>query len=144
MWDSEVMDALRDGFPDMSDRQRQNRLAMIAAIQRLQEAKDQRYATLLSDETSSVSVLAELGRIDDPLTFVDAVEWWLAERPKVKEAVTVIRRMRTGKVAPGSARGLHAELVDAINGYLNRHPATSPSEILEALELTRRSASRSG
>lgn len=76
------MDILRKAFPGLTDRQLQNRFYALKAIKLLSEATDQRYAPLLDEDTRSVSVLAELGRIGDPRTFVAAANWLLRARPK--------------------------------------------------------------
>jgi hypothetical protein len=139
IWHPKIMDMLREVEPSLSDRQRQNHLCMATAIEVLQGWKREGILDvdpLLDDKNRNVSVLVELGRIQDPATFFLAVDWYLRERPKVKDAVAEIRRMRTGKVASGSAFGLHKELVRTVNDYLKRRPDTSMEQVVNALELT--------
>ncbi len=139
VWSPEVMGTLREVLPGLSDRQLQNRLCAVDAIQILQSYQEGDVldvSPLLDDETTSLSVLAELGRIQDPAAFFSVTDWYLRERPKVKEAVAEIRRMRTGKSPPGIAAGLHRELVEKVNDYLVRHPDTTTDQVQHALRFT--------
>ncbi len=141
VWSPEEMGLVRGVLPGMGDRQLQNRLCAVTALQILQSYQEGDVldvSPLLDDETTSTSVLAELGRIQDPATFFLATNWYLRERPKVKEAVAEIRRMRTGKSPPGTAAGLHRELIEKVNDYLVRHPDTTTDQVQHALRFTLR------
>ena len=101
---------------------------------------DPRRGWLVNEETARWSVLAELGRLreqrgDD--AFWEAVAWVLENRPRVKEAVAVLRRYRTGKSAPGSDIGLYRALVETIDAYRSRHPETGWDQVESAIRMAR-------
>lgn len=59
---------------------------------------------LADEEGARWAVLAELGRIGDPATFGEAVEWALQTRPRPEDARAYVRRLGPG--ASGSGEGL--------------------------------------
>ncbi len=128
-----------------SRRQMQNRLYALRAIERLglleegelEQALADRPALrwLVNEEGARWSILAELGRIRDPEEF-DAAVWWVLEhRPKTKEAVARIRRLRTGKSRSPNTRRLAGEIVRVVTGYGIRHPGLTREQELKALRL---------
>jgi hypothetical protein len=58
---------------------------------------------LADEEGARWDVLAELGRIGDPGTFEEAVEWALQNRPSPEEAGAYVRCSRASTVAPSRA-----------------------------------------
>jgi hypothetical protein len=92
-----------------------------------------------------LSVLAELGRISCDLgkeAFRRAVDELIDVRPKpsTKAAVAMLRRWRleclgkSNEDRAGDARGVFDAIDKALEGYLDRCPATSKETIVEALE----------
>lgn len=55
---------------------------------------------LADEEGARWAVLAQLGRIEDPVAFEEAVEWVLEKRPRPEEAATHVRRLRPGLYRP--------------------------------------------
>ena len=51
---------------------------------------------LADEEGARWAVLAQLGRIGDPVAFERAVEWALETRPRPEEAAAHVRRLRSG------------------------------------------------
>ena len=123
----------------------QNRLYALRATDRLglledgnlREALADRPALswLVSEEVARWAILAELGRIRDREAFDTALRWVLEYRPRIKEAVTEIRRFRTGESNPPDTRELADEVVRAVDDYATRHPGITPGQALEALRL---------
>lgn len=100
---------------------------------------DPRREWLVNEETARWSVMTELGRLREQRgdeTFWEAVEWTLENRPKVKDAVAILRSYRTGKSLPSGEVGLHREIMRLVTTYLSRHPGTSWRQVEEALRLT--------
>jgi hypothetical protein len=127
-------------------RQAQNRLYAFRAMERLGLlGGDEALAEALADRPSlrwladeggaRWGILAELGRIKDPEQFDAAVGWVLEWRPKTKEAVAQIRRLRIGKSKPPDTEELAEGIVRAVNDYAIRHPGLTPGQILGALRL---------
>jgi hypothetical protein len=89
-----------------SSRQTQNRLYAVRTLERLGLLGDDKLKQALADkpalrwlvdeEGARWGILIELGRIRDPEKFDGAGEWVLEHRPKSKEAVARIRRLRAG------------------------------------------------
>lgn len=128
-----------------SRRQMQNRLYALRALERLRLLGDDQLAPTLADrpalrwlvdeEGARWGILTELGRIRDPEQFDVAVEWLLARRPKTREAVTRIRRFRTGRIEAPDARQLAEDIIRTVNGYGLVHPSLTREQELEALRL---------
>jgi hypothetical protein len=92
-------------LPDRpADRRRRSRMCALRAMDRLgmlgEEnliptlARRPQLRWLADEEGARWAVLAELGRIGEPDTFEEAVEWALENRPSLEEAKTYIRRLR--------------------------------------------------
>jgi hypothetical protein len=98
--------------------------------------EDERRNWLVNEETAKWSILSELGRLRDQRgeeAFWEAVEWVLENRPKVKEAVAVLRRYRTGRSPQGNADGVYEALRKTTNDYLKTHPGTPTDAVETAL-----------
>ncbi len=128
-----------------SRRQMQNRLYALRALERLGLLGDGELRQALADrpalrwlvceEGARWGILAELGRIRDLEKFEAAVAWVLEHRPKTKEAVARIRRLRTSKSRSPNARELAREIVRVVTGYGIRHPGLTREQELKALHL---------
>ena len=168
----EEAEALRKRFPHLSERQRQNiyyagvgrsalQALVMAHIVAGSHAEDFRVWAQTADWLEGhIGVLAELGRmlgkdftpedldgVEVPAgyaMFVRAVRWLGENRPKSKEAVTVLRLWRLGRAHPGSSQELHHELVDKVNDYLRGHPGMTDEHVEKALRLTLSAAKGDG
>jgi hypothetical protein len=83
------------------------------------------------------TILAELGRLQDPSLIRTVAREVCAIRPTAKDAIVMIRRHRVRQLsAPTVEREdaqLAKELVDAVLNYLRRYPGTPFSDIYTAL-----------
>ena len=96
----------KDILPDdPEERRRRGRLYALRAVDRLgllgegnllaTLAARPRLRWLADEEGARWAVLAELGRIGDPVAFEEAVEWALENRPWPEEAAAYVRRLRS-------------------------------------------------
>jgi hypothetical protein len=103
----------KDILPDRpADRRRRSRLYALRAIDRLGMLGEENLIPTLArrpdlrwladEEGARWAVLRELGRISDPDTFEEAVDWVLENHPTPEEAKTYIRHRRARR--PHSAR----------------------------------------
>jgi hypothetical protein len=90
---------------------------------------------LVDEEGARWAVLTELGRIRDTGQFDTAVTWVLAHRPRTGEAVSRIRRFRTGRTEAPDARQLARDIIRTVNAYGLKHPYLTREQKLEALRL---------
>jgi hypothetical protein len=91
---------------DPGERRRRSRLCALRAMDRLGLLREgnllaalgrrPRLRWLADEEGARWAVLAELGRIGDPVAFEDAVEWALENWPRPEEAAAHVRRLRSG------------------------------------------------
>jgi len=83
------------------------------------------------------TILAELGRLQDPSLIRAVAREVCALKPRAKDAVVMIRQHRVRQLsAPTMERRdaqLAKELVDAVLNYLRRYPGTPFSDIYTAL-----------
>jgi hypothetical protein len=104
-------------------------------------SKDGRFAWVADGPRSAAgapdalksSILVELGRIpnDEDLK---AVALRICElKPKTKDAVSMIRRVRLGREAKGGYLKLCESLENALNAYLSGHPSTPADWPVKAL-----------
>ncbi|HEY0322812.1 MAG TPA: hypothetical protein VGC66_17795 [Pyrinomonadaceae bacterium] len=124
-----------------TERNRQNWMYRQRAICLLNVIKDKRYKWLFdtakvqagAPRAEKMSILAELGRIQDP-DIMRAVALCLCEeKPTTRDAVHRIRRFRTGKRSEGNVRQLEYEIRNLVADYLNRHPEMLFSRACDAL-----------
>lgn len=86
-----------------------------------------------------VSILAELGRLamegaaDDEQVRELAVQL-CQQKPKVKDAVAWLRRMRTGKATEASSLTLLITLARTLDAYVQSHPETTNQQVRTALQ----------
>ena len=93
-----------------AERRRRGRLCALRAMDRLgllgeggllaTLAARPRLGWLADEEGARWAVLAELGRIGDPVAFEETVEWALENRPRPEEAAAHVRRLRPGPHRP--------------------------------------------
>lgn len=84
------------------------------------------------------TLLAELGRITDDGLLVEAARLLCERKPKTREGVQWIRRLRVeGKQKHGDADQLADELIRTANDFLARYPETSDEDLLGAIEVLR-------
>lgn len=128
----------------LTRRQQHNHYHALQALRALmspdgQYDLDPRYAWLCNDVPRSkggtfrVSILAELGRLDDPGQIREWADWLCEHRPKAKTAVAILRRARLGKAPPGDGKELYKAIVQTINTYLTAHPDTPWNDVHAAL-----------
>jgi hypothetical protein len=84
------------------------------------------------------TILAELGRLQDPSLIRDVARQICALKPRAKDAVVMIRQRRLQQLSaymPSEQNDvqLAKELIDAVLNYLKRHPGTPFSDIYSAL-----------
>ena len=79
------------------------------------------------------TILSELGRIEDSELLVEMARELCRLKPKTKDAVAMIRRVRSGEHKAGDALQLANEIIEALNGYMVRYPATLTADVLSAL-----------
>lgn len=82
------------------------------------------------------SILAELGRIDDPRELLTIALAICELKPSISRAVQIIKRHRIGEAKPGESAKLAGEIIGTINRYLKRHPI-SWGQVEEALAAAR-------
>lgn len=127
------------GSGEKTHRQQQNRVYALLALHDIRQnySGNNQTGWLISEKTIKWGILTELGRIrvDTPKKFWTAVEWTLKTRPKVKDAIVVLRRYRTEKASSGDSLGLANEISNLIGNYRMRHPNITPAVVREALVL---------
>jgi hypothetical protein len=115
-WESRGIMA-KDILPDRPpDRRRRSRLCALRAMDRLGMLGEENLLPTLArrphlrwladEEGARWDILRELGRIGDPDTFEDAVEWMLENHPSPEEAKTYIHRRRACARRPDDARSV--------------------------------------
>jgi len=95
---------------DARERRRRGRLCALRAMDRLglldegnlhaTLADRPRLRWLADEEGARWAILKELGRIGEPRTFEEAVEWVLENRPRPEEARAYVRRLGSGVHRP--------------------------------------------
>lgn len=123
----------------------QNRLYALRALERLNLLREDELKHALADrpalrwlldeEGARWAVLTELGRIRDTGQFDAAVTWVLAHRPRTGEAVSRIRRFRTGRTEAPDARQLARDIIRTVDAYDLKHPYLTREQKIEALRL---------
>jgi hypothetical protein len=104
----------KDILPDRpADRRRRSRLCALRAMDRLgmlgEEnliptlARRPQLRWLADEDGARWALLAELGRIGEPDTFEEAVEWVLKNQPSPEEAKVYVRRIRACTRRPDDA-----------------------------------------
>ncbi len=101
---------------DPAERRRRGRMRVLRAVDRLgllgeggllaALGKRPRLRWLADEEGARWAVLAQLGRIEDPVAFEGAVEWVLENRPRPEEAAAHVRRLRPGTPRPEACGSL--------------------------------------
>ena len=91
------------------------------------------------------SILAALGRLDDPERILHMAREIAEKRVPTRAAVAWIRRCRfaDGSRAVGTAAQLRQELLRACNDFLARYPDTDRDGIVEAVDRFREDVQRS-
>ncbi len=84
------------------------------------------------------TILAELGRLQDPSLIRDVARQICALKPRAKDAVVMIRKRRLKQLSAHTSSEqndvqLAKELIDAVLNYLKRYPGTPFSDIYSAL-----------
>jgi hypothetical protein len=83
------------------------------------------------------SLLAELGRIDDPEAMMAVAERICEIKPATKEGVRIIRRVRLGRAPAASEKQLATALLRTVNNYLTSRPGLTLETVLEAFDVAR-------
>lgn len=129
-------------FPEVkSERGRQDVFYRQRAMEHLADQpglnwlRDEEAMTAGARNAWKPSVLAELGRIDDPEAMLTAAHRVVHLKPRTcKAAVAMIRRWRRGNTAAACPVSLAAAMVRGIDAYAATHPDTSNKHILDALK----------
>jgi hypothetical protein len=131
----------RNLYPEHGARSLQNTIYLIEAFGWL---KDETACAWLMEKTPQGewkrrTLMQELGRFPDRETALEAALWVCERRPKVREGVIELRRLRLAHagVEPqlaGDSDELMQVLAKAIDGYRKRYPKTPWADVLEALE----------
>jgi hypothetical protein len=83
------------------------------------------------------TLIAELGRLQNPKLIKSVAEHICKQKPKVKDGVVMVRSYRRSlqgyKPAAPSAITLTNEIIQAINNYVMRYPETTKLQITAAL-----------
>jgi hypothetical protein len=80
------------------------------------------------------TILSELGRIPNDEELKEVASEICRIKPKTKDAVTMIRRYRTGKTAPTNVLDLTLKITRTIDEYSASHPDTKWQDVYTALE----------
>ena len=98
-------------------------------------ADDHRCAWL-TEGSANTTLLAELGRFEDPdeMRAVARAVCRARPRPKVRDAVAMIRRRRTGVAAPVDPQVLEAQLASVTATYLHAHPGVTWEQVRGAAD----------
>jgi hypothetical protein len=126
-------------FPDVKTRRGQmNKLYFLRALQVLDYAPD--YAWLCPSQAEvragvcmRVTIMAELGRIEDDDTLRAVAADLCEAKPTARQAVVMVRRFRTGRGCPGDALTLADVLIGCLNDYVNRHAGMTRQMVRGAL-----------
>jgi hypothetical protein len=81
------------------------------------------------------TILSEIGRIPNDDDKREVAAFLCERKPKVKEAVRIIRHFRIGKRAPASADSLSDRLCNLIDDYREGHKGASLDLVREALQV---------
>jgi hypothetical protein len=118
-------------FSAQTQRGKQNFIYASLAVGFLTQ-NEERFAYLLKP-VFRATILAELGRINNPNVMASAADEICRARLKTFKAVALCRRMR-GASKPSPA-GLAAEIRRAIQKYRDRHPNVSEADVTAALRI---------
>jgi hypothetical protein len=138
-WVGHYREEAARSYPQRSRRHLDNENYKIRAVALV--ADDPRFGWLMSDGPTiragqghmRHTILAELGRIDDPQA-MEAMALYLCEhRPTTREAVVLMRAYRLGRHAPSTPAQLAVVIRSAINTYLSVHQTLSWDEVRQAL-----------
>ena len=87
----------------------------------------------LATGPAGATILAELGRFQDPAAMRAAAREVCRSRPKAADAVAMLRRQRLGREARGDAKALAALLDRTLRDYLRAHPGVTWEEARNAV-----------
>jgi hypothetical protein len=94
------------------------------------------YAWIACDQprVQKTSVLAELGRLDDPEDIRAWARTVCEQKMTAKHAAALIRKTRLGVTNNGSAKGLYRLLARAVGDYLACHPEITLEQVCVVLD----------
>jgi hypothetical protein len=143
VYDASDMATLECLFPDVTTvRGRQNRARMTRALRVLNYGPAFYWLVSNEDEISKregcfrTTILAELGRIENDDDLRAAAQQICKMKPRSKEAVSIIRRWRTGKNLKGGTISLTNAIIKTVNDYCDARPDTTLQMVLAALVKT--------
>jgi hypothetical protein len=90
-------------------------------------------AVMRGEEHCRLTILAELGRIDDEQEREEMALYLCEVKPTTREAVALIRQVRTQRVPPGDTTQLADLIRHAINTYLREHATMPWNDVRQAL-----------
>ena len=103
------------------------------AIEVLTNTTDPGFAYLIGETYTRRGILAELGQLSDDDEIREAAIAICEHKLKTKDAITLLRRSRNGKSAPGDTVALAEEIGRVIRSYKLRHPDVTSEQVRSAL-----------
>ena len=121
--------------PDELPRTRTKRLRAAKAIQVLASAAEAGFAYLISSDRLRITILAELGRIDEDQRLLKAARFICENQLNNRRASAYLYCFRTGQVREPRKDGLIKAITTAITNYAAVYPTIDGRQIDEALEI---------
>jgi hypothetical protein len=138
---------LRERFPHLTQRGRQNRANAARALRVLGDAPGCEWLLGADGGRPRFTVLAELGRVEDDGQLREFALRVCQDKPRSKDAAALVRGWRLGGRPVAYPQVLIGAIIGAVNDYLSRHAGTTLPMIRQALAATAEAyerASRSG
>lgn len=105
---------------------------------------DERMIMLEGDKHWKPTILTELGRIEDEDDMRAVAERLCEMKPTTRDAVLMVRSLRTGGLPAGDTLQLANEIIQTINRYLHSHVGVTREGIFDALRTAAASIDESG
>ncbi len=130
----QLLEVYRQGSDGYTRRAHQNTGYHVAAFQALGD--DPAYEWLMDPKTGKVrrSILAELGRLEDPDAIRDIAGQICELRLKAADAIMAVRAVRLGKKAAADEDDLYERLVAFLDRYQRHHEGDSWQMVAVALD----------
>ncbi len=131
-----LLEIFRQGSDGYTRRAHQDAGYHVVAVKALGGGDDPAYAWLIDPKTGKVrrSILAELGRLEDPDTIRDIAGQICELRLKAADAIMAIRAARLGKKAAADEDDLYERLLAFLDRYQYHHEGCSWQMIAATLD----------
>lgn len=96
-----------------------------------------------AEQVFRMTILSELGRIEDDDLVVELATQLCETRPKTRQAVARIREIRDVRRKTADALDLANEMIGVVNDYLARFPDTTEEQVSDALRTAGSQCSKS-